>query len=943
MSRREERSRETGAGTFGFGGAAKYSCEPVRKALMIEMRSPMPSVCVAIPTISSEISAVEHQLWLFGQPAFTPFLRPPSAEKRPALAYIFNNRGCEPIEALVRRIFAQSPALRDAFDGPLFHYLDLKGERNIYERNYSRPAGAGGYKAGPNNQFFGAMRALRDASRYALMIETDCIPIRNDWLGEISRQLLHSEPIWVMGGLYRGLGTLNRQFKRHLNGNAVYAVGDPLFQAFLDEVWEPRLASLVAQEDPRLAYDCAIELLFERADTMIRDNPEWRMMQSVAHKFRHSGFIQNRSAKLDGIFTPPDLVRQITAQSPEAYFLHGKIFADAVVSMRRNLRRPHPDNMLLHTYGTPVYEQSPAPRVLVIDMTAIGDGTATGEVKRALLEDWPDDRLMQVYRTSSGIGIYDPNPIAQRNVADMAGIREAIDRFQPDVVLYRPVPDTASLHTMAMELAASGIPFVTWIMDDWPEALALRDPAQFDALDADLRHLLQTSVVRLSICTRMSDALTERYGCAFVPVANGIDPADWPERAERGTEGTPFLIRYAGGLASNMGLASIVRVAHAIETLAAEGHDLRFEVRTQAHWLGVAQAAFGRFASTSIVIDSLSPADYRAWLSAADVLVIGYNFDPESLAYVRYSRANKLPECLASGAVLLAHGPSDVATIAELAELGCGSIVSEPDEAGLVDALRALMGDPSLRRRLSESAREIAFRDMNIRDSRARLGGALRHAAATRPPLQKIRPQRQPRAAGDGPRILLLGPDIPKDFDWPSIAGLATMIIDDVPRAPRGWRPSYFVGLSDPPLRSLHRIAAMFEGGELPRRCLVGEALSARLGSIVSERQSVTIGALRAIFPALRANPVTSLGHGALWAAEMGFGEVVIAGCPIAADGATDEDVGTAWLAVVAKLEAAGVTVKFLPAPYADLSWLAGRRHDAPTRPFSSHRLTASA
>ena len=218
-----------------------------------------PLVCVAIPTISFEAKAVEDQLWLFEQRAFAPFAGEPPA-RLPVLTYIFNNLECEPLEQRIRSIFDGSRRLQAAFAAVTFHYLDLKGEQNLYQRDYSLPVGESGYKAGPNNQFFGAMRALRGVGRYALMMETDCVPIRSDWLGELYRQLTHTEPFWVMGSLYRGLDKIGRQISRHINGNAVYAVGDCSFHTFLGEVWEPELRKMVKDKDPRIAYDCAIEL-----------------------------------------------------------------------------------------------------------------------------------------------------------------------------------------------------------------------------------------------------------------------------------------------------------------------------------------------------------------------------------------------------------------------------------------------------------------------------------------------------------------------------------------------------------------------------------------------------------------------------------------------------------------------------------------------------------
>ena len=64
----------------------------------------------------------------------------------------------------------------------------------------------------------------------------------------------------------------------------------------------------------------------------------------------------------------------------------------------------------------------------------------------------------------------------------------------------------------------------------------------------------------------------------------------------------------------------------------------------------------------------------------------GLDFDARSREYIRYSLANKLPECLASGAAVLAVGPDDVGTIARVADLHVGELVTVADAGLLSDA-----------------------------------------------------------------------------------------------------------------------------------------------------------------------------------------------------------------------------------------------------------------
>ncbi len=390
------------------------------------------------------------------------------------------------------------------------------------------------------------------------------------------------------------------------------------------------------------------------------------------------------------------------------------------------------------------------PRVLLIDMTKVGDATATGELKSALFADWPQSRLMQLHIGAGGkLGAYSfgrTKLFADADTATIAAIEHLATQFDPEVVLYRPTPKTPALHNAAMHLIDKlQKPLVTWIMDDWPVAFADEDPSAAAALEKDWRTLLSRSSVRLAISDAMSTAFQARYGLPFVPVANGVDPNDWPEK-KRDTGGA-LKVRYAGSLAENMTLSSIVTVAQAVERLASRGINVRFEIKTRALWQRLIAPHLKGLKRTHIVVADLEPDEYRAWLAGADVSVIAYNFDKKSRSYIQYSLANKLPECLASGAPLVAFGPPDVATIAVLEKHDIGVRVTEDSVDAVSDTLESLATNPDQRRTLGDKARQIAFRDFSIFSARETLTRVL-SSASSQPAMNANPPDEEAREAG---------------------------------------------------------------------------------------------------------------------------------------------------------------------------------------------------
>lgn len=360
---------------------------------------------------------------------------------------------------------------------------------------------------------------------------------------------------------------------------------------------------------------------------------------------------------------------------------------------------------------------APAERLLVIDLSVIGDRSASGEMKAAVLANWPADRLLQLYDSGGGkLRLVGQDGRASA-ANDPDSLRAAIAAFEPDLILYRPVPRKPALHRFAMDLITrENVPLALWILDDWPSAYATEDPGPAAVLDADLRWLIDRADVRFSISPEMSAAFHERYGRPFVPIANGVDPADWPPARPRAAG--PVTVRYAGNLADNMTLASVGLVADAIERLAEDGVEVSLEVKATPYWRGKIGDWGAGFRHTTLSTSDLSIADYRRWLAEADILLLAYNFDARSREYIRYSLANKLPECLASGAAVLAVGPADVGTIATMVGLDVGERVTVEDPDAIEAALRRLVADPGLRFQIAERAQAIAFSLFNVRQTR---------------------------------------------------------------------------------------------------------------------------------------------------------------------------------------------------------------------------------
>lgn len=358
------------------------------------------------------------------------------------------------------------------------------------------------------------------------------------------------------------------------------------------------------------------------------------------------------------------------------------------------------------------------PRLLVIDMTPIGERNATGELKAAYLGDWPADRLMHAFLRNGALCLRQAGGGEMAAGAD-AALETAI-AFGPDAILYRPVDSALQLDALFDAVRRRrGTPYALWLMDDWMERLRLEDGAEHARWESRMNKLAGEAGACFAISEGMAEAFEARYRAPFTVLRNGVRPRDWPPRETADDGERPILIRYAGAIAPHHSRESVLRLAQAVDTLD-EDCPARLEINTQPIWRKREAANFTGLDSISISEADMEPQAYRDWLAGADIAAAAYDFDDATRTYLKYSFANKTPELLASGAAALIHGPDDLETVRLFKENALGEVVDTASPAALRRALRRLTRNAALRRDLAGRARDYAFRNLDLDAQKSR-------------------------------------------------------------------------------------------------------------------------------------------------------------------------------------------------------------------------------
>ncbi len=254
----------------------------------------------------------------------------PLQRPRPMLLFSFNCAPRDDLRDALLAAYREHLPLQEHFEGIEVQFCDLPPEKDVYEK---RPTGQRfpyGLKAGPNWLFYETIKSLRSRAQFILLMETDCRPIRPDWLKRLEQVCWNNREAWVVGSHYRGISPLAWSVARHINGNALYNVGDTGFADFLDDVLWPWMHRYIAKHDPALAYDCAWELFLNNSEMEDPGHYDWIVARNVLNRFRICDQIVNVGGTVEQSGDYVWTEEEIRARHSLAAVVHGPLAPSGV-------------------------------------------------------------------------------------------------------------------------------------------------------------------------------------------------------------------------------------------------------------------------------------------------------------------------------------------------------------------------------------------------------------------------------------------------------------------------------------------------------------------------------------------------------------------------------------------------------------------------------------
>jgi len=309
-----------------------------------------------------------------------------------------------------------------------------------------------------------------------------------------------------------------------------------------------------------------------------------------------------------------------------------------------------------------------------------------------------------------------------------------IEAYRPQV-LYTILGSNGMMKLIEQIRRRFNLPLVVHIMDDWISSYhrqGLLAPWQRRLMERQVGNFFQVADRCLGISQAMCESYASRYGRQFEAFQNTIDVARWGAYAKpKATAGTPADLLYVGSIFPNAQLESLVDCCREVVRL--NSGDLRatLTIVTPDDHAARIHDRLAMDAAIRIVSPIEDDEAFFHRIAAADVLLLPVNFSEESVRFIRYSMPTKVPAYLTVGTPILAYGPAETAQIDYAIRDGWAKVVTRRDPEALASGLREIIGDDSLRTRLSTNARAAAARNHDSIRVREAFHGVLRESAGT--------------------------------------------------------------------------------------------------------------------------------------------------------------------------------------------------------------------
>lgn len=286
-----------------------------------------------------------------------------------------------------------------------------------------------------------------------------------------------------------------------------------------------------------------------------------------------------------------------------------------------------------------------------------------------------------------------------------------LDNYMPDVI-YVQVSNLESIKFVLALKAYLKKPIILHMMDDWPSVISSKGPLKNywnNKIDKELKNLLNSCSLLMSISDAMTDEYQQRFGLKFTSFHNPINICDWLPFSKNNWKVNiekDFKILYTGRIGT-ANTDSIKKIAIAIDRLSTQGFKISLDIYSPNIDTDHAKRLkiFKGVNLKNIVPHNNIPA----LLPQYDLLVLPLDFDKKSVKFARLSMPTKASEFMISGTPILVFAPQQTALAKYAANQKWAYLVTDTAEATIVNAFKVLFSNEILRAELGNKAKALAI------------------------------------------------------------------------------------------------------------------------------------------------------------------------------------------------------------------------------------------
>jgi len=284
-------------------------------------------------------------------------------------------------------------------------------------------------------------------------------------------------------------------------------------------------------------------------------------------------------------------------------------------------------------------------------------------------------------------------------------LRKWLDEYKPDVI-YAQASSLETVQFCIIMQEYINKPMVYHVMDDWPSTISQKGPFKnfwHKKIDRALKVLLGKATVLLSISHDMAEEYKKRYGKDFITFHNPIDLNFWKshQRATYTLAQTASIL-YAGRIGTG--------IQETLELLAKSIDNLNKELKTPVRFILQTKDIPAWVNNYSCVQHKpLVPySELPKVFAEADFLYLPYDFSKESIKFIKYSMPTKAPEYMMSGTPVIILGPAETALVKDAQRGNWAKVITENSVDALAAAIKTLLEDENLRKKIAGNAVRIA-------------------------------------------------------------------------------------------------------------------------------------------------------------------------------------------------------------------------------------------